>query len=84
MPGSQPGCEETRFTGDEKPAPWLAHASISLTKKDSERAVTAKMRLSIILTLCGVACGLAPTKVSRCVEDDKLWPILNSSKKEPA
>ena len=47
---------------------------INLTKMDSERAVTAKMRLSVIVTLCGVACGLAPTKVSRCVEDDKLWP----------
>ena len=47
---------------------------INLTKMDSERAVTAKMRLSIIVILCGVACGLAPTKVSRGVEDDKLWP----------
>ena len=82
MAGSQVGCVETRFTGDEKPAPGSLR--FDLTKNASERIVTAKMRLSVIVTLCGVACGLAPTKVSRCVEDDKLWPILKSSKKEPA
>ena len=83
MPGSQPGCEETRFTGDEKPAPWLAHAS-HLTKKDSERAVTAKMRLLALVTLCRSAVhALAPTKVrALCLTTSS--GRLSSSKKEPA
>ena len=62
MPGSQPGCEETRFTGDEKPASWLARAS-DLIKKRSDALLRDKMRLSTTVTLCTVACGLAPTKV---------------------
>ena len=75
MSGGQTGGKQSIFVGDMRAGfVRLARASISLTKKDSERAVTAKMRLSIILTLCGVACGLAPTKVSCCVEEDKLWP----------
>ena len=75
MPGSQPGGKQSIFVGDMRAGfVRLARASISLTKKDSERAVTAKMRLSITVILCGVACGLAPTKVSRGVEDGKLWP----------
>ena len=81
MHGSQPGCEETRFTGDEKPAPWLA--ALDLTK-NSVRAVASKMRLTTIVTLVNVACGLAPTKVSRCVENDRVWAILKLPKEQPA
>ena len=36
MAGSQPGCEETRFTGDEKPAPGSLR--FDLTKKVGARS----------------------------------------------
>ena len=67
----------------KNPLRGCSRALDDLTKKDSERAVTAKMRLSALVILCGVACrALAPTKVLALCRKRQALARLNSSKKE--